>query len=77
MSLFIDRGILMTFGNGVHGSLGHGNHNDVVHAKIVEALIGFEVEQVRTGLQQGRRVGGVLCIRYMYTVRVHEICTIR
>ena len=47
----------MTFGNGVHGSLGHGNHNDVVHAKIVEALIGFEVEQVRTGLQQGGRVG--------------------
>jgi len=44
-----DRGILMTFGNGVHGSLGHGNHNDVVHAKIVEALIGFEVEQVSCG----------------------------
>ena len=36
----------MTFGSGVHGSLGHGNHNDVVQAKIVEALIGFEVEQV-------------------------------
>lgn len=70
MSLFIDRGILMTFGNGVHGSLGHGNHNDVVHAKIVEALIGFEVEQVRTGLQQ------VLCIRYMYTIDVYEICPI-
>ena len=46
----------MTFGSGVHGSLGHGNHNDVVQAKIVEALIGFEVEQVRTGLQQGRKV---------------------
>ena len=46
LPLFIDRGILMTFGSGVHGSLGHGNHNDVVQAKIVEALIGFEVEQV-------------------------------
>jgi len=37
----------MTFGSGTHGSLGHGNYNDVVQAKIVEALIGFEVEQVR------------------------------
>lgn len=43
----IDRGILMTLGSGTHGSLGHGNYNDVVQAKIVEALIGFEVEQVR------------------------------
>ena len=41
-----DRGILMTFGSGTHGSLGHGNYNDVLQAKIVEALIGFEVEQV-------------------------------
>jgi len=44
-----DRGILMTFGSGTHGSLGHGNYNDVVQAKIVEALIGFEVEQVSCG----------------------------
>ena len=36
----------MTFGSGTHGSLGHGNYNDVLQAKIVEALIGFEVEQV-------------------------------
>ena len=43
----VDRGILMTFGSGMHGSLGHGNYNDVVQAKIVEALIGNEVEQVR------------------------------
>lgn len=49
----------MTFGSGVHGSLGHGNHNDVVQAKIVEALIGFEVEQVSwAGLQQGGKVWG-------------------
>lgn len=53
----------MTFGSGVHGSLGHGNHNDVVQAKIVEALIGFEVEQVRAGLQQegGGRCEGRQC----------------
>lgn len=44
--LSVDRGILMTFGNGMHGALGHGSHNDVVQAKIVEHLIGFEVEQV-------------------------------
>ena len=46
----------MTFGSGTHGSLGHGNYNDVVQAKIVEALIGYEVEQVRNGLQG--RAGG-------------------
>ena len=48
----------MTFGSGVHGSLGHGNHNDVVQAKIVEALIGFEVEQVRAG-EKGVAAGSV------------------
>lgn len=46
VDLFLDRGILMTFGNGMHGALGHGNHNDVGQAKIVEQLIGFEVKQV-------------------------------
>ncbi|XP_068720609.1 serine/threonine-protein kinase Nek8-like [Montipora capricornis] len=44
-----DRGILMTFGSGVHGSLGHGDYNDVIRARIVEALIGNEVEQVSCG----------------------------
>ena len=37
----------MTFGSGVHGSLGHGDYNDVIRARIVEALIGNEVEQVK------------------------------
>lgn len=51
MLLFVvDRGILMTFGSGMHGSLGHGNFNDVIKAKIVEALIGSEVRQVRAHL---------------------------
>ena len=49
----VDRGILMTFGSGMHGSLGHGNFNDVIKAKIVEALIGSEVRQVRTHLARG------------------------
>ncbi|RUS85141.1 hypothetical protein EGW08_007105 [Elysia chlorotica] len=44
-----DRGILMTFGSGVNGCLGHGNCNDVVQAKIVEALLGYEVVQVSCG----------------------------
>ena len=26
---FADRGILMTFGSGANGCLGHGNYNDV------------------------------------------------
>lgn len=44
-----DRGILMTFGSGVNGCLGHGNCNDVAQAKIVEALLGYEVVQVSCG----------------------------
>ena len=42
----VDRGMLMTCGSGTHGSLGHGNYNDVLDARVVEALIGFQVEQV-------------------------------
>ena len=44
-----DRGILMTFGSGTHGCLGHGNTNDVGQAKIVEALLGEEVKRVSCG----------------------------
>ncbi|KAL5016244.1 hypothetical protein ScPMuIL_005833 [Solemya velum] len=44
-----DRGILMTFGSGANGCLGHGNYNDVSQAKIVEALLGYEVVQVSCG----------------------------
>ncbi|XP_014773599.1 serine/threonine-protein kinase Nek8 isoform X1 [Octopus bimaculoides] len=44
-----DRGILMTLGSGANGCLGHGNFNDVTHAKIVEALLGYEVMQVSCG----------------------------
>ena len=45
-SLITDRGILMTFGSGANGCLGHGNYNDVSQAKIVEKLLGFEITQV-------------------------------
>ncbi|XP_035698278.1 serine/threonine-protein kinase Nek8-like isoform X2 [Branchiostoma floridae] len=44
-----DRGILMTFGSGTNGCLGHGQTNDVQQAKIVEALLGFEVTLVSCG----------------------------
>ncbi|KAK6178679.1 hypothetical protein SNE40_011206 [Patella caerulea] len=44
-----DRGILMTYGSGANGCLGHGNHNDVTQAKIVEALLGYEVVEVSCG----------------------------
>ncbi|KAH3849775.1 serine/threonine-protein kinase Nek8-like [Dreissena polymorpha] len=44
-----DRGILMTYGSGAHGCLGHGSLNDVTQAKIVEALLGYEVVQVSCG----------------------------
>ncbi|XP_030851438.1 serine/threonine-protein kinase Nek8 [Strongylocentrotus purpuratus] len=44
-----DRGILMTFGSGAHGCLGHGNYQDLSQAKIVEALLGYEVALVSCG----------------------------
>lgn len=50
-----DRGILMTYGSGANGCLGHGNNNsnnnDVAQtkAKIVEALLGCEVTLISAG----------------------------
>ncbi|XP_069767306.1 serine/threonine-protein kinase Nek8 isoform X3 [Narcine bancroftii] len=44
-----DRGIIMSFGNGSNGCLGHGTFNDVTQPKIVEALLGFEIAQVSCG----------------------------
>ncbi|ESO08767.1 hypothetical protein HELRODRAFT_129966, partial [Helobdella robusta] len=44
-----DRGILMTFGTGTTGCLGHDNYANVTQAKIVEALLGYEVLQVSCG----------------------------
>nr|XP_033778339.1 LOW QUALITY PROTEIN: serine/threonine-protein kinase Nek8 [Geotrypetes seraphini] len=44
-----DRGIIMTFGSGSNGCLGHGNFNDVTQPKIVEALLGYEIMQVSCG----------------------------
>ncbi|KAJ3590234.1 hypothetical protein NHX12_008188, partial [Muraenolepis orangiensis] len=44
-----DRGIIMTFGSGSNGCLGHGNFNDVTQPKIVEALLGYELVQVACG----------------------------
>ncbi|XP_033115096.1 serine/threonine-protein kinase Nek8-like [Anneissia japonica] len=44
-----DRGILMTYGSGAHGCLGHGNYHDVTQAKIVEALLGYEIIMVSCG----------------------------
>ncbi|XP_064425064.1 serine/threonine-protein kinase Nek8 [Latimeria chalumnae] len=44
-----DRGIIMTFGSGSNGCLGHSNFNDVTQPKIVEALLGYEILQVSCG----------------------------
>ncbi|XP_067928764.1 serine/threonine-protein kinase Nek8-like isoform X2 [Watersipora subatra] len=44
-----DRGILMTFGSGANGCLGHGDNLDIAQAKIVEALLGYEVIKVSCG----------------------------
>ncbi|KAL6115925.1 nek8 [Pungitius sinensis] len=44
-----DRGIIMTFGSGSNGCLGHGNFTDVTQPKIVEALLGYELVQLSCG----------------------------
>lgn len=44
-----DTGILMTFGNGVHGCLGHGHLLDVKQPKIVEYLIGKQIVKISCG----------------------------
>ncbi|XP_075760629.1 LOW QUALITY PROTEIN: serine/threonine-protein kinase Nek8 [Pelodiscus sinensis] len=44
-----DRGIVMTFGSGSNGCLGHGSVTDVTQPKIVEALLGYEIVQLACG----------------------------
>lgn len=34
--MYADKGILMTFGNGANGSLGHGNYDDVAEVCIIQ-----------------------------------------
>uniref|UniRef100_A0A9L0JK93 Serine/threonine-protein kinase Nek8 n=1 Tax=Equus asinus TaxID=9793 RepID=A0A9L0JK93_EQUAS len=46
---FPDRGIIMTFGSGSNGCLGHGSLNDISQPTIVEALLGYEMVQVACG----------------------------
>ncbi|XP_075928836.1 serine/threonine-protein kinase Nek8-like isoform X4 [Petromyzon marinus] len=44
------RGILMTYGSGSSGCLGHGSYSDVAQPKIVEALLGYEITQMSCGM---------------------------
>ncbi|XP_032072097.1 serine/threonine-protein kinase Nek8 isoform X2 [Thamnophis elegans] len=44
-----DRGIVLTFGSGSSGCLGHGGFADVTQPKIVEALLGYEIAQAACG----------------------------
>nr|CAB3264292.1 serine/threonine-protein kinase Nek8 [Phallusia mammillata] len=44
-----DRGILMTFGSGSNGCLGHGTLQDIEKPTIVEKLLGCELLQIATG----------------------------
>ena len=39
MQFAVDRGILMTFGSGTYGCLGHGNYNDVSQVACVLLLL--------------------------------------
>ncbi|XP_075928887.1 serine/threonine-protein kinase Nek8-like isoform X4 [Petromyzon marinus] len=47
---FPHRGILMTYGSGSSGCLGHGSYSDVAQPKIVEALLGYEITQMSCGM---------------------------
>ncbi|XP_039221471.1 serine/threonine-protein kinase Nek8 isoform X4 [Crotalus tigris] len=44
-----DRGIVLTFGSGSSGCLGHGSFVDISQPKIVEALLGYEITQAACG----------------------------
>ncbi|XP_054857967.1 serine/threonine-protein kinase Nek8 isoform X2 [Eublepharis macularius] len=44
-----DRGIVLTFGSGSSGCLGHETFVDVSQPKIVEALLGYEITQIACG----------------------------
>lgn len=44
-----DRGIVMTFGSGAQGCLGHGDYEDVAQPRINESLLGFEVTNLTAG----------------------------
>ncbi|XP_061460632.1 serine/threonine-protein kinase Nek8 isoform X2 [Rhineura floridana] len=48
-SCLTDRGIVLTFGSGGSGCLGHETFTDVSQPKIVEALLGYEITQVACG----------------------------
>uniref|UniRef100_A0A8C4NCE4 non-specific serine/threonine protein kinase n=1 Tax=Eptatretus burgeri TaxID=7764 RepID=A0A8C4NCE4_EPTBU len=45
-----DRGIIMTYGSGSSGCLGHGNYKDVNKPKMLEALLGYEVVSLSCGV---------------------------
>jgi hypothetical protein len=44
-----DKAMLMTCGHGADGCLGHGDYEDVAHARIVEALLSTEVTHIACG----------------------------
>jgi len=44
-----DRGILLTWGSGEHGCLGHGSTNEVFRATVVEDLVGSTVIKISCG----------------------------
>lgn len=48
-AVLTDRGMLLTFGSGTHGCLGHEGYTDAAKAKIVEALLGFTVLRLSCG----------------------------
>ncbi|KAK3864146.1 hypothetical protein Pcinc_030134 [Petrolisthes cinctipes] len=49
MACVTDRGILLTMGDGLSGSLGHGDTSDVGRLRMVESLLGVAVAEVACG----------------------------
>ncbi|XP_064477522.1 serine/threonine-protein kinase Nek8-like isoform X2 [Ornithodoros turicata] len=47
--LLSETGILVSFGNGSSGCLGHGDRHDTEHPKIIEALLGYHVVSIACG----------------------------
>ena len=70
--LFEDRGMLLTFGSGSHGCLGHGGNTDVTKPKIVEALLGYSVVGLSCGAAHVMVITGDLSLITISIIDQHH-----
>ena len=65
--------MLLTFGSGTHGCLGHGGYNDATKPKIVEALLGCTVVRISCGPSHVMALTGeLLNVKFDVTLAKHR-----